>query len=287
MSVRKPFNVTLIQPPGYLHAQALAEAAAYLHWALWACGHPAALTSNQIGPNAVNVVLGAHLLNDAMLAKIPPDSIVFNSEQLDDPESRNPSHEGYREVLNRCFVWDYSQANLTQVPHERKAAVPFGYCDALRRRDPPREAGRVLLFYGSASPRRRRIVRALEAAGIPVTWLFGAYGGERDAEMLRCWAVLNLHKSEDASTFEPIRCFYPLINGVPVVSEEVADATANGFRSSMYFFATRALVEGVTQLYADGAEFRRVSGAMLAEFRRQSPVAGMATAIEAFERARP
>lgn len=287
MSTRKPFNVTLIQPPGYVHARALAEAATYLHWALSACGRPAALTTNQFGPNAVNVLLCAHLLPDATLAKIPPDSIVFNSEQLDDPASRCPNHEGYRQVLDRCFVWDYSQANLFEVPHERKAVVPFGYCDALRRRDLRREAGDTLLFYGSASPRRREIVRALEAAGIPVTWLFGEYGGERDAKMLRCWAVLNLHKCDDTSTFEPIRCFYPLINDVPVISEEVDDATANGFRSSMYFFDAHSLVEGVTRLYADGYEFRRASSAMLAEFRRQSPLAGMSAAIEGFERSRP
>ena len=287
MSSRKPFNVTLIQPPGYVHAQALAEAATYLHWAVSMCGYPAALTTNQIGPNAVNVVLGAHLLQDAVLAKLPPDSIIFNSEQLDDPESLNPNHDGYRRVLDRCFVWDYSQANLTQVPHERKAAVPFGYCDALRRRECARESGNMLLFYGSASPRRRQIVRALESSGTPVTWLFGEYGGERDAKMLRCWAVLNLHKREDASTFEPIRCFHPLINDVPVVSEEVADATADGFRSSMYFFEPHDLVAGVTRLYADGDEFQRTSIAMLAEFRRRSPVPGMAAAIEAFERLRP
>ncbi len=51
-----------------------------------------------------------------------------------------------------------------------------------------------------------------------------------DAMLLRAWAVLNLHKADDTIAFAPIRCFYPLINGIPVISEDTTDASATPFR---------------------------------------------------------
>jgi hypothetical protein len=279
---RKPFNVTLIQPRAYAHSQALSDAADYVHWSIIGCEYPAARTTNQFARNAHNVVFCAHMLPDEAAARIPSDSIIFNSEQLDDPESRHPHHDGYRNLLNRCFVWDYSDSNLAQVPHNRKCVVPFGFCEPLRRRDMVREAGASLLFYGSTSPRRQEIVRALQSAGISVIWLFGEYGKERDAKILRSWAVLNMHKHDQTSAFEPIRCFYPLINDVPVISEDIADPTAGAFRSTVFFFDRTSLVAEIKRLYDNRAEFLRTSSAMLQEFRRQSPLAGVARAIDAF-----
>ena len=279
---RKPFNVTLIQPPAYAHSQALSDAADYIHWSIIACGYPAARTINELARNAHNVVFCAHLLGGKAAERIPPDSIIFNSEQLDDPESRHPNHDGYRNLLDRCFVWDYSECNLTHVGHDRKCVVPFGYCEPLRRRDMVREAGASLLFYGSTSPRRQEIVREVQSSGIAVTWLFGEYGKERDAKMLRSWAVLNLHKQDQTSAFEPIRCFYPLINDVPVISEDSDDPTADSFRSTVFFFDRTSLVAEIKRLYDNRPEFQRTSGTMLESFRRRSPLAGVAAAIDAF-----
>ena len=82
------------------------------------------------------------------------------------------------------------------------------------------------------------------------------YDAQRDAEMFDAWAVLNLHKTDDNGVFEPIRCFYPLTNRVPVISEEVrGDATADAFRDSMFFFDRQTMADRVVARYDDDRAF--------------------------------
>jgi hypothetical protein len=69
-------------------------------------------------------------------------------------------------------------------------------------------------------------------------------------------AVLNLHKHA-ANTFEPVRCFYPLINGKPVISEEVVgDPTADAFRDAMFMVPPARFVDEVAALLADPVALR-------------------------------
>jgi hypothetical protein len=280
--LRKPFNVTLIHPATYVHSLALKEAADYVYAALLACGYPAARTTNQLGRNAHNIIFCAHMLGRAEAGRIPPDSIIFNSEQLDDTAGWHLRGGLYRDLLARFWVWDYSQNNLSRIAHARKFFIPFQYRPELLRADIPREAGTVLLFYGVLTPRRKRILEELHRRGIRIEVLFGQYGNERDARIRRAWGVLNIHKHDETSAFEPIRCFYPLINEVPVISEEVDDSSADAFRDSMFFFDRASLLDGIQQLYADPPAFGESSRAMLTNFRKLSPLPSVAAAAERF-----
>ncbi len=105
---------------------------------------------------------------------------------------------------------------------------------------------------------------------------------QRDAKMLRSWAVLNLHKTDTVSTFEPIRCFYPLINDVPVISEDVDDASADGFRDSVFFFERVSLVSGIKALYENQALFHERSAKMLPAFEAKSGLAEVTAAVSQF-----
>ena len=49
------------------------------------------------------------------------------------------------------------------------------------------------LFYGSPYPRRQRIIDALRARGVGVVNLDAAFGEERNKDILRSSAVLNMH----------------------------------------------------------------------------------------------
>lgn len=201
-----------IRPPGYLHAHALDDAAAYLVHTLRACGEQAELASSY---GDRSIVVGAHLVADP-----PADAILFNSEP------RAEWTPAYAALLARHEVWDYSPAN------GHAAVIPFLWCEPMAR---PIARGDALLFYGSLTPRRVVILDALRAAGVRLDVAFGTYGADRDFRMSRARAVLNLHKTDDDSTFEPIRCFYPLLRGMPVISEETSDPAADDFRASMVF----------------------------------------------------
>jgi hypothetical protein len=278
----KPFNVTVIHPQGYPHALGLKEAADYVTAVLRACGFASARTINQLAENAHNVVFCAHLLPREQVAKLPQDSIIFNSEQLDDVAGGHFRSGVYRELLQRFFIWDYSPRNLPRVPHDNKCVIPFLYCADLVRADIARVPGDTLLFYGSMTARRQRILEDLRRRGVRVDGLFGEYGDGRDLKIARSWAVLNIHKSDTAVAFEPIRCFYPLINGVPVISEDVSDESTLPFRDSMFFLDQLSFVDRVAALYEDAHTFRDQSRSMLAAFKRTSPAAEVMHAVGRF-----
>jgi hypothetical protein len=269
------FNVVLIQPPGYVHALALQEAAEYLHHNLLAHGRRSQLSVNHLAPDARNVILCAHLLEPEHLAQLPPDTIIFNSEQLCDRAGWHFASGTYQQLLDRHHVWDYSHANLPWITHPRKAVIPFAYCEALVRTDVARGADDSLVFYGALTERRLRILDELGERGIAVTAMFGHYGAPRDRDIFAARAVLNLHKSDDASVFEPIRCFYPLINQVPVISEASTDPTADGFRDAMWFLPRETFASELARVLTDPEELR----SRTRRFARTSAHAAFAAAL--------
>jgi len=237
---------------------------------------------NFVASDAHNIIFCAHLLRAELIERIPPDSIIFNSEALEDVAERRFYQACYPQLLERFFVWDYSARNLPLIAHERKAVIPFLHCERLRRTDLARAAGDSLLFYGRINERRRMILEELQRRGLPVRVLTGHYDRQRDVHMMAARAVLNLHKTDDTETFESIRCFYPLINGVPVISEAVHDDAAQAFEASVFFAGRASLVEDLVWLARDRADFEARSQAMLAAFQRTDPRAAIRAAVDQF-----
>jgi len=266
------FNVTLVEPDGYVHAQALAEAVEYLAVMLEACGQTVRRTRNHIERGAHNVVLCSHLLGDAHIAQLPADTILFNSEPLAE------ASPAYLAALARFWVWDYAYGNLPRIPHARVAVISFLFAAALVRSN-AREPGDALLFYGSLTERRRAILADVRARGVPIEVVFGEYGPERDRRMFRCRAVLNLHKAKEPSVFEPIRCFYPLINGVPVISEHVAgEPIADAFRPSVAFCSEEMLVDDIVRWWGAPADL----AARAAQFASTTALPEIERAVAAY-----
>jgi hypothetical protein len=278
----KPFNVVLVQPAGYAFSLALAEAAEYVAAILRACGREAQVAVNALREDAHNVVFCGHLMNRGDVARLPADTILFNSEPLARQDAWHLGSEAYRDTLARFHVWDYAQRNLDAIPHSRKAVLPFWYCrDLVRPRPPAQGEGRTLLFYGVPTPWRRGVLSEIAAAGIDVQYMHNGFGAQRDAVMWNAWAVLNLHKSEDNAVFEPIRCFYPLINRVPVISEDVhgADA-ADAFRDAMFFFPRGEIARAIRALRDDGVRFRATTEEQFDNFARKSAVEHFEAALD-------
>src|SRR5690606_11844635 len=127
--------------------------------------------------------------------------------------------DDYKKALERFWVWDYSLNNLPLIANARKRFIPLLFCREMVRKDIPRAPGERLFFYGGLSPRRQRIIDVIRQTGVPVATVTGQYGAERDAQTFKAWAILNLHVLDGLTTFESVRCFYALTNGLPVISE--------------------------------------------------------------------
>jgi rhodanese-related sulfurtransferase len=200
-----------------VHAEALTEFAQCVHFGLRRLGFESFYA--EAPPGACRqIVFGAHLLDERGFAALPPDAIIYNSEQILD---NSPWLSGlYRQALQSHTVWDYSAENVRRAAELGIGAlrhVPVGYVPELSRIAPANEDVDVL-FYGSVNVRRQAVLRALEAAGLKVVALFGVYGEERDRAIARARIVLNMHFYE-ARIFEIVRVAYLLNNAKAVVAE--------------------------------------------------------------------
>lgn len=231
-SERKPvINVCLMQPPGYIHALALLEAAEYVAEKCILAGYPASLRKNRLLADGLNIVFGAHI-NPQQSAAYPANTVIFNTEQI--PEKSAWINPRYKMCLDRHFVWDYSSFNLAALGHQRAQQVNFYHVEKLRRIIPDQQLEYDLIFYGSINDRRKKIIEALRARGIKILTVFGLYGPERDALLGKARAVLNLHFYE-SQIFQQIRAFYALSNGIPVISENFPEASAPGIYGEVIF----------------------------------------------------
>jgi len=214
------YRVVVISPPGYQHAGAFAEMAETLVFAFRALGHSAQAAVNIFSPDAMNIVLGGHLLAEDAVGDLPANSIFYNLEQVEDDLFR------WAPVLSTLYerfkVWDYSPRNLERLKSRglagNSALVPIGTVSEMTRIKPAEKQDIDVLFYGAATERRKKVLKAVEKTGVKLTAIFGAYGKERDDLIARSKVVLNIHK-HDAQVFEIVRVSYLLANSKAVVSE--------------------------------------------------------------------
>lgn len=214
------YNICRIQPEGYRHAATFDEILETLEYGLSQLGHPVDRSLNTLRPQSRNIVIGAHLLNDAACRALPADTIIFNFEQLHDGSLWTQA--GYLSALAHCEVWDYSQRNLDHIAiatgNKRLHRVPVGYAPSLTRIPIAPIQDIDVLFYGSLNERRIAVINKLKQAGLAVEAVFGVYGAQRDELISRAKLVLNVH-FYPSSIFEIVRVSYLLANSKAVVAE--------------------------------------------------------------------
>ena len=257
-------NVCLLQPSGYIHSMALLEAAEYIHYKCMAIGHQSELAINKYGKDNLNIIFGAHI-SPANTPEFPKNTVIFNTEQL--PENSTWNNQAYKDMLLKHYVWDYSSANLSLIGHTNKSLIEFYYEKKLLRINPAQDKKIDLLFYGSLNDRRIQILKALEKKGIFVKVAANLYGTERDALMSQSLAVLNLHYY-DSQIFQQIRCFYPLINNVPVISEDYPHSSAPDIYSEAIFTPkSEDLVNYIYHLFENRTRFNAEAKSKLDAFQ--------------------
>ena len=244
------YHILQVRPAGYVHADAVTELAQSTYHALRRLGL-AVRNEGPAGPHDVPIVFGGHLLDEAAVASLPANAILYNSEQMT-PESPWIG-SAYLAALATHRVWDYSQRNVERLRALGVAdvrCVPVGYVPELVRIAPANEDIDVL-FYGSLNDRRKAVLEELTRRGLKVVHLFGTYGAERDQIIARSKVVLNIHFYA-SRIFEIVRVSYLLSNYKPVVAECDADTEVDpDIRGAVHAVPYEGLVDACVSLVRD------------------------------------
>lgn len=232
------FHLTLIRPIGYLHSSCFVEVIEALYAGLTGLGHQVTGGENSIEPGAVNIILGAHLLEEEVAMQLPPSTVIYNLE----PPGVWWLQPWYTQLAMRYQVWDYSGVNLLLWRNVRclhpPRIVEVAYMPELCRIPVAPVQDIDILFYGSINERRLELLKQIEAAGLGLQCVYGIYGAERDEIISRSKLVLNLH-SHATELFEIVRVSYLLANSKAVVTENspgigyLAHAVAVSHRNDM------------------------------------------------------
>jgi hypothetical protein len=217
------YNLSIISPKTWIHHSAVNEVVLYFYFMIKK-KIDVQISFNKIDFDRINIFFFAwNLPKDAI---IPKNSIIFQSEDLD--KSTGWMLEGergsrYIELLNEYKVVDYAEFNLQSdiIKHKSKIFLPLLYCEDLKFKF-KREKKDFLLFYGSLTEHRKNFLNKINKYNVKILdasecWNYGYY---RDLSIAESTAVLNIHKTDKISKFQSVRCFYSLINNVPVITQK-------------------------------------------------------------------
>ena len=192
-------------------------------------GHATSVESAPSVDNAdINIFFFAMGLGLPADEDLPPNAIVVNFEPaLPELLAEMP---GYRRLLQRAWVWEYSLENLMH--HQalgilRSDYVPLTFephATPVVPQDqvlPDEEQDIDVIFFGETMPRRLEVLRALEAGGLRVAYPIGTAWtpAQRDALLPRAKVGLNMRKADRTATAEVPRLSILLRNRKAVVSE--------------------------------------------------------------------
>lgn len=194
-------------------------------WGLRELGHTTGYGLNTIATDATNIVFGAQVLPLELQEQLPPDSIVYNLEQL---RGLAEPRASIATALQRFRIWEYSAFNFEAwerwSPRYPVQLVPIGYAPILERIPRSTEQDIEVLLYGMSGQERLETFHALSHAGIASVFVSGLYGAGRDGLIARAKIVLNLNLYAHARIFEVVRVSYLLANRKAVVSDWHAEA---------------------------------------------------------------
>jgi hypothetical protein len=253
------FAVTVVSPPGYVHAAAFNEVAETLHYGLQSLGHDSVLSMKGNLPGRRHIILGSNILPFRPMA-IATDAILYNLEQVD--AGSDWMRPELMDLFRRHTLWDYSETNAAKlcalgIPVAK--VVPVGYTRELTRIEHAREPDIDVLFVGSKNPRRQQVLEAMREAGLRVAFFFGVYGEKRDALIARAKLMLNMH-FYDAKVLEVVRISYLLANRCAVLSERSADKHEDeAFAEGVAFADYDCLAERARELIDTPEECARLA----------------------------
>lgn len=220
---------------------AFTEAALCLRDSICAAGFRSELHVNQTRSRGICVVVGAVPPLLGPLDQLDPrKTIVLNLEQL--ASSSALAHAEYQQWLRKWLVVDYHSLNVQYLQQgngvgQSVLELPLVPSRSIAWR-PDLVAGKTVdvLFFGTLSERRLELLRRLEAAGITVETVSGAYAEELAPAVRRARIVLHVHYYS-TGLFPVARVLQPVATGVPVVCESSAFSNRSDWSTSGILFA--------------------------------------------------
>jgi hypothetical protein len=233
------YNVTLIDPAGYKFAYLLTDSCRVIAHGLRGLGRRADLTVNTLEPDAVNVIVGGHLLVAEAADRIRasgiryvvlqtewlsagPDGTVHSSFQGANFErSCRAFFEGAEQVWesydhNRALLerWSLGSGRLRRL-------AGYGFHEDLVeiRHRPWAEKDVDVLFFGSVTPRRARVIEELSRT-LNVVAVLDAPAAFRNELIARARINLNLLATDEYQHLSLARVSVLLNNRCVVVSEQ-------------------------------------------------------------------
>lgn len=282
MAYLPDFHICLINPPGYIHADALLDPAQYFYWQFRRLGQRVSLARNLLRHDAINFVFGAHLGFDTKLLQIY-SCIIVNLEQIGQRGAPLPGE--YLSLLKQAVVIDYDANNPAAYSAQPDdiPIISFGHAEWLKPTPsqalPLAKRPLDLIFIGSMNERRQKLIRRIESTGRRVSALaFPVYGNTRNSIILQAKALLNLHFYETAR-FEQVRAFVGLSLATPVLSERHANTSAGlAFDTCVTWFNNDQL-EGLFHQDFGSQTFYEVAQQQLTLFETVDPVAEYADLV--------
>jgi hypothetical protein len=233
------FNVTLISPTEYRFAYLLTDACRQAAYGLRSLGYRCDLTVNTIETTQVNVIVGAHLMKPAETKTIVDAGVryvVVQSEWLAPgatPGRITSSFHGDRfesecrllferaEAVWEAYEWNAGLLRAWNIlPQRIKRYGTIGYHERMRDvvHRPWAEKDIDVLFYGSTTPRRQRVLQALSRRYRTIA-ILDAPAEFRNDLIARAKLNLNLNADDRYTHLSLSRVGYLLNNRCAIVSE--------------------------------------------------------------------
>lgn len=233
-------NLSYVASKDWHHYQGLKEVIIYFDFYLNKMGYDVTISRNYFDNKNINIIFCSYMLSKDV--SIPKNSIIYQSEDLNKTTTwifNEDKGKRYLDMLENNSIIDYSNINLLKIKNKKKCYLPLLYCERLISNFQRKERD-YLLFYGAITPYRKVLlenISKIKRLKILVPEAGGDYGFLRDKLIMESMGVLNLHKNENCNALEIVRCFYPLINNVPIFSEETNDEKdLKYYNSSICFF---------------------------------------------------
>jgi hypothetical protein len=213
------FNLLVVQPEDYVNYAPFLGVARAMSFALRRLGYEVRLTGNEFLRDATNMVFGAHHLAADLAADLPPDTILYNTEQL---RPDGALVEALHPFTSRFAVWEPDLGNVEAWRAlglgGRVRYLQPGYVPESSTVDVTTPTDIDVLFFGKVNPRRMVVLDGVVRAGIRLHVADGIYLADRDALVARAKIVLNVHAADDSS-LEMARVAYALANRRALVTE--------------------------------------------------------------------
>ncbi|MGD0679900.1 MAG: hypothetical protein ABSC94_31340 [Polyangiaceae bacterium] len=227
------FNIAMIEPPHAKFAHFLYDPMRCLQYGIESLGHNCTLTRNNLDATRINLVMGGHQIADPAsvdgLLKAKTKYILLQSEVIRDGQV-NSSGEGhwklcYLPLLRGALrIWDWSVPQVAEHARLGLAAdhLQIGYHPAVAEIHHKAEKDIGVLFFGSITEHRRRLLEALVAKKVPMRVVFDALPIYRNDLIARARIILTLQQAKD-SHLNYARVLYAVNNRCLVAGERARE----------------------------------------------------------------